>query len=555
MSHPAEIARQYYQAGDLPRAEQAAQDALRIDPHHLPTLHLLGVLCHRSGRNLEAIAYLVRAARLDSSNAALHNNLAILYSAAGRGDDALAHFREALRLQPDQAAPHANLGIALAAQDRLAEAVAHFREALRLQPHSANVHIHLGNALAAQGHPGDAERHYREALRLTPNDPAVYGNLAGVLVELGRPDEAVACCREALRLDPGSAGAYVCLGQLAAQNLYQFPEEQFRAVEGLLTSGRLSRDAAGDLHFVLAGLRDRQGDHDRAFAHYRQANDLKAEGWLQKNEAFDPQQHLREIDELIATFDRSFVERVRSFGLDTETPVFVVGMPRSGTTLVEQILASHPQVIGAGELTDLGEILGEAPPWGGPERYPRWMSRLDQATARALAERYLARLTEIGKGAARVIDKLPHNYRHLGALCALFPRARVVHCRRDARDVCLSCYFQNFTGLNFTCSLEHIGFCYRQYERLMRHWRETLPLQLYEVQYEELIADPERVSRELVGFCGLDWDDRCLAFHQNARAVQTASKLQVRRPIYATSVARWKRYEKHLRPLEQALQG
>jgi hypothetical protein len=181
------------------------------------------------------------------------------------------------------------------------------------------------------------------------------------------------------------------------------------------------------------------------------------------------------------------------------------------------------------------------------------MSRLDQATVRAMAGRYQERLSHLGGTAARVIDKMPHNYLNLGAIFALFPRARVIHCRRDVRDVCLSCYFQNFARISYACSLEHLGFYYRQYERLMQHWQETLPLRLHEVHYEEMVGNQQRTSRELVAFCGLDWSDRCLDFHTNARAVQTASKLQVRRPTYTTSLARWKRYEKHLLPLERAL--
>jgi hypothetical protein len=181
------------------------------------------------------------------------------------------------------------------------------------------------------------------------------------------------------------------------------------------------------------------------------------------------------------------------------------------------------------------------------------MSRLDLSSARALGEEYLSRLSRLGPEAARIIDKMPHNYLHLGSICALFPRARIIHCRRDVMDVCLSCYFQNFIWVNYASSMEDLGFYYRQYERLMRHWREVLPSSIHEVAYEELVRDHERVSRGLIAFCGLDWSDRCLAFHENRRAVQTASKLQVRRPLYASSIGRWKHYEHHLFPLQQAL--
>jgi tetratricopeptide (TPR) repeat protein len=394
-------------------------------------------------------------------------------------------------------------------------------------------------------------------VRLNPEYAVAHSNRAGVLIQLGRLPEAIACCHESLRLAPDGVLAYVHLGELAVQRLYQFTDEEVRRMESLATAHdlgrvpegghRLSDDNASGLHFMLAELCDRNSEYDRAFSHYRRANDLKAQVLRQKNLAFDREGHRRLIDDLIATFDRRFFERVRSFGLATEVPVFVVGMPRTGSTLVAQVLSSHPQVVGAGERRELGDILTGAAP------YPALMSRLDRFAARALAEGYVSRLSRLGPEAARIVDKMPHNYLHLGSICALFPNARIIHCCRDVMDVCLSCYFQNFTWVNYATSLEDLGFYYRQYERLMRHWREVLPLPVYEVEYEQLVREQERVSRGLIAFCGLDWSDRCLAFHENRRAVQTASKMQVRRPLYTSSVARWKRYECHLFPLQQAL--
>jgi Sulfotransferase family len=360
-----------------------------------------------------------------------------------------------------------------------------------------------------------------------------------------------------LRLEPDRVMAYIYLGQLAAEGLYQFTDEQVCHMESLATahdSGRvthggrrLSNDGAGGFHFILAGLCDRNSEYDRAFSHYRRANDLKAQVFSQKNQAFDRERHRRHIDDIIATFDRRFFERVRSFGLATEVPVFVVGMPRTGSTLVEQILSSHPQVVAAGERKELSEILtGRAP-------YPAHMSRLDSYAARALGEEYLSRLSRVGPEAVRIVDKMPANYLHLGSICALFPKARIIHCCRDVMDVCLSCYFQYFSSINYATSFEDLGFYYRQYERLMRHWHEVLPIRVYEVEYEELVRAQERISRGLIAFCGLDWSDRCLAFHENRRAVQTASMQQVRRPLYANSIARWKRYESYLSSLRQAL--
>ena len=230
-------------------------------------------------------------------------------------------------------------------------------------------------------------------------------------------------------------------------------------------------------------------------------------------------------------------------------------MPRSGTTLVEQILCGHPLVFGAGELKEVPRLVsGLSARLQVQERYPQCIDRLDQPTAWALAEEYRARLARRGGAAARVIDKQGMNYLHLGLLAALLPRARVIHCRRDPRDLCLSCYFQQFREVNFAWDLGDLGRYYRSYERLMDHWHAVLPVQPLDVVYEDLVANPEAVSRQMVAFCGLEWDDRCLSFYANRRPVQTMSKLQVRQPIYTTSVGRWRRYEKHLGPLLEALE-
>jgi hypothetical protein len=274
----------------------------------------------------------------------------------------------------------------------------------------------------------------------------------------------------------------------------------------------------------------------------------------QTGAAFDAAAHRRRVDWLIRTFTPEFFRQVEGVGLDPETPVFIVGMPRSGTTLVEQILSRHPQVFGAGELRDV-DRLAEAltapvEAVGGDSNV---LAALARQKGRDLAERHLHRLTRLGGAALRVIDKLPINFLHLGLIATLFPRARVLHCRRDRLDTCLSCYVQYFHALNFTWDLEDLGKYHREYERLMAHWRTALPLRLLDVSYEELVSDQEAVSHRMIAFCGLDWDERCLAFHENPRPVHTMSMLQVRRPMYASSVGRWRRYEKQLEPLRKAL--
>jgi len=246
---------------------------------------------------------------------------------------------------------------------------------------------------------------------------------------------------------------------------------------------------------------------------------------------------------------------VRPLGLQSELPVFVVGMMRSGTTLAEQILASHPSVHGAGELQEFASLVGSLPQRLGVSiPYPECMERLDASSIHRLAEPLLEDLRRRGGGAPRVVDKNPLNFLHLGVIAALFPQATIIHCRRDPMDTCVSCYFQNFADpFPFKLDLTRLGHYYRQYERLMWHWSQVLPTRIFELAYEDLVGDQEAVSRRLIQHCGLPWDDRCLGFYQTSRPVRTASALQVRKPIYGTAIGRWQRYAEHLAPLLDAL--
>ena len=582
------LVQKHYHAGRLREAEAICQRILQQEPDQADALHLLGVVAHRSSDYEKAIAFYTRALGVRQSEATFHINLALAFSALGRLPEASAHFqqalrlrpndpdcrvalanvlqelgdlqgslphyREALRLQPEHFPAHYNLGVVLLELGKIPDAVAHGKKAVRLNPNSAEAYTSLGAALGEQGLTVDAIAHQRQALRLRPGYDHAHFRLASALVEQGKIEEAVSYCQETLRLNPDFGTAYALLGELAVHGSYSITGSEFQRMHALLSGGRLPLVDASRLHFAVAALLDRQAEYGRAFVHCKLGNELKQEIYRRRGQAFDRQDHCRAIDRTIATFDARFFGRVHSFGVDSDLPVFIVGMPRSGTTLVTQILSSLPGVCGAGELKDLAEVLaGPAKRQKLAADYPEYMSNMDRVTIRGMADDYLTRLRQIGGHAIRVIDKLPHNFFHLGSICALFARARIIHCRRDPLDVCLSCYFQDFQEVSYASKLEDLGFCYRQYERLMVHWRQVLPVAVCEVVYEELVANLEPVSRKLAAFCGLDWNSRCLAFHDNSRTVRTASKLQVRRPLYATSIGRWKHYESYLQPLHEAL--
>lgn len=536
-------------------AATQARSSLGLNPDEPRTYHRLGVAARRIGRWDEAEAAFAQAVRLAPGYADAHYSLGSLLNAAGRLKEARTHLEEAARLAPANAQARNDLGSVLLALGDHDAAAAHLREAIRLKPDLACAYTNLGLTFRDARLIGtEAEWCFREAVRLDPGSAACHSNLADNLKQQGRIGDAAAEYREAHRLEPGNAIALAGLCALAAAGALELMPDEARSVDAAAADPRLSGEDRCRLLFALAGVHDRAGRSTAAFEEYRRANDLRRDLDRRAGIAYNPDGFAGLIDRVIAAFAPQYFERVRGFGSDSDVPVFVVGVMRSGTTLVEQILASHPQVYGAGELSELAwQAGGLAGRLGAAVGFPDCMSLLDGATARAVAAEYLGRLREMS-GADRVIDKMPSNFLFLGLIATLFPKARVIHCRRDPVDTCLSCYFQDFASPHpYTSDLRHVGHYYRQYERLMAHWAAVLPAQPFDLQYEQLTTDQEGVSRRLVEYLGLPWDDRCLHFEENKRVVRTASSLQVRKPIYKSSVGRWKQYEPFLGPLLEEL--
>jgi FkbM family methyltransferase len=575
------------QVGDLTRAEQLCRQVLQAEPANVEALQVLGVVCSDVGRPAEAANAFQAATRLRPDNAFAWDQLGLALFALGRVQEAVPCYQQALRIQPTfvearcnlgsalyrvgdaaQAAAcfqealllepnrpelHFNLGNAQAARGLAEEAIACFRQAVRLKPDFAMAHMNLGTTLISLGEDEEALESFRRAVQLEPDKAEMHNNLATALLEQGQQEDAVAHFREALRLNPSCTPALV---SVAVQDLFPLSADDVGRMEALLANPQLPPMDAATLEFGLGNLRQRAGAFDEAFEYFRRGNARRRGIFHQTGLGFHPPAFRALVDRLIATFDAAYFQRARGFGLDSELPVFIVGMPRSGTSLVEQIIASHPRAHGAGELRDVARIVEKlSAELGAREPYPECLAGARAEQVRPVAERQLRRLAGLGGDALRVLDKMPDNFLQLGLIATLFPRARVIHCRRDPMDTCVSCYLSYFRGLHFTWDLDDLGKYYRQYERLMAHWRQVLPLPLYEVQYEDLVANQEKVSRELVAFCGLDWDDRCLSPHETRRPVHTVSVLQVRRPVYTSSVGRWRRYEAYLEPLKAALAG
>ncbi len=533
--------------GAVSEAEAELARAVDLDPRLAKGWSALGAARALLGRFEEAEAALARAIEISPGDAEARINRIALCRRRGDPGAAASAAREALaavpgdaRLMTAAAATYRDLG----AYD---EAEALLRRAIAAEPDLAEAHAALGLVHLAVNRVDEATAACRRAAAIAPDLPAAQVNLGICLLAEGDDAGGKACFRRALAADPGNVEA---LYNLVVSGAEEADGDLLSEIERRLGDPGLAPSEAAQLHFAAARLRDDAGDVDGAFDHYRRGNALR-----RAERRFDAGELERGIDRLIRVFDRAFFAERRAWGDPSERPVFVVGMPRSGTSLVEQILASHAQVHGAGELPEIGRLVASLPETvGSGAAYPEAVGEMDLATSRRVAARYLGALEALDGAAARVVDKMPSNFLHLGLIALLFPGARVVHCRRDPRDTCLSCYFQNFRNPQpFAYDLGDLAVYHRQYERLMAHWRAVLPIRIFDVRYEDLVGRQEETTRALVSAIGLDWDPACLAFHETDRPVLTASFAQVRRPIYSGSVGRWRRYAAHLGPLLDSL--
>ncbi len=589
------------------------QRAIGVNPALSEAHNNLANALYELGQNDDAIRFYRSALYLRPDDAAIHSNLANALRRTGNIEESITSARQAVSLQPGLATAHNNLGLSLAAQGRYDDACASYRQALALDGEYVDALNNLGNALRDRGDPGDGSermKFYSRAIALDPRRADSHCNLGNLLFELRRIDEAVACystalsldpghvdaklslamalrmqgradeadaiCRAALRSNPNNAEALSLLGELLAdrgrfseaQDVFQSvvalkPDFPFvylsiamhrkmtvddtawlKCMESLVTRRQPLRYEIA-LRYALGKYFDDTRQYDRAFENYRLANELTKRNGL----VYDAAAMTRRVDQIIARFDSSSRRKDRSLGHASNRPVFVVGMPRSGTSLTEQILASHPRVFGAGELTFWDAAVNAFETTGQTTRDDH--GRADAAVTEDLALAYLERLNRVAGDALRVVDKMPPNFMNLGLIHATFPNAKIIHMRRHPVDTCLSIYFQYFLSTHpYANDLQSLAQYYREYLRIMEHWRTYLPKgTLLEVQYESLIADQEGWTRRLIDFLDLPWDPCCLNFHQTDRVVITASKWQVRQTIHAGSAGRWKNYEMFAGPL------
>ena len=437
---------------------------------------------------------------------------------------------------------------ALMAQGK--DALHALQQTAKLLPQDAEVLNNLGDALAKRERLSEAETYFRKAVSLKPQYEDAQHNLGVVCLQLGNIKDAETSFREVLALNPDFIEARYFLAQNQKNRIDDSNLNALIEIERRIQNQSLALSVKDQiyLHFALGKSYDNIKDADRAFHHYAEGARLK-----RKTYRYDPSSTTRNVDELMRIFNRDTIKRMHGNGNPSEQPIFILGMPRSGTTLMEQIIASHPDVHGAGELTDFPaiaqrNIAGMA--------YPGNLRLLNQSWLGSWATEYLTALHRRNPNAIRITDKLPANFMSIGLIYLMLPNAKIVHVNRNPMDTCLSCFTVLFQGNNVPWSydLKELGAYYSDYARLMEHWREVLPEGAFlDIHYEDIVQDRETQTRRLIEYCGLEWDDRCLESHKAERTIRTASILQVREPVYISSVERWRRYEKHLTPLLTAL--
>ncbi|WP_137389781.1 tetratricopeptide repeat-containing sulfotransferase family protein [Rhodoligotrophos defluvii] len=573
----------HFDKRDFAKAEEAYRKAIEARPDYAEAFNNLGNVLRVRGKPDEAIEQYERAIELKANYPEAYNNMGTVLRDMMKFEEAEFSYRRAITLRPDYLDAHNNLATLLVALDRTDEALRALGEILKKKPDHVPALISAARAQSRRNNVALAEAAVKRALKLDPKNSealCVYGqvchdadrydeavkvleqsvaskpdnvealNLLGIaLKSVGRMEEAKEAFAKALKLQPLAIGAYSNLVDLEK---FTPDHPMFVAMTNLMDKVKNPEDERFmALHFSLGKAYDDIGDVEKSFYHYRLGTKLRR-AKLNYNEA----EVMKFFDQIRDVFSAEFFANRPFEGNPSPVPVFIVGMPRSGSTLTEQILASHPKVHGAGEIKTLTQSLGFLrQKFPNLPRYPEMARRMKPSQFATVAEHYLGTVSRLSAGAERVTDKLLTNYYFAGLVHALFPNAKIIHTMRDPVDTCLSTFTKLFKDdMPHSYDLAELGRYYRKYEELMEHWRNVLPAGIMlDVKYEDVVADVEAHARRVVDFVGLEWDDQCLAFHESNRPVKTASVSQVRKPIYSSSVERWRRYERHLGELLEAL--
>ncbi|MBF0357200.1 MAG: tetratricopeptide repeat protein [Magnetococcales bacterium] len=568
----------YHQSGQIDEAMHWYKETLKKQTTNTTALGNLGSILQNQGKLDEAIVYHRKTISINPDNVMAHSNLGVAMQSQGKLDDAVACFQKAITIKPDFAEAHNNLGFALKELGRLDDAVSSCKRAITLKPDYADAYNNLGYTLLEQKQLKPAVSSLRKAVAIKPGHTDAYYNLGVTLQELGEIEEAVTSFKKAVALKPDHADAYSNLGVVLqvqgdlAEAISCYEKAISLRPNRALTYRNLSiikkyreKSEIDEMIKLLPRLTNSEDKMHLNFALGKAMADIKrdAEAFDYFNEGNKIERATLQFDiEIIAklftdikqTFNKHFFESRVGFGCKDSTPIFILGMPRSGSTLIEQILSSHTDVYGAGELSFIEKSLLENMSSKQIGLVPDMVSKLTIDDVCKLGESYIKKIRTIEKDAKFITDKMPMNFIYTGVIKLMLPNAKIIHSVRLAEDTCLSIFRTKFTEtLDYACDLKELGQYYRLYYAMMQHWNSIFPGEIYDCHYEKLTGNQEEETRKLLDFCNLEWSDDCLSFHTTVRDVNTASNYQVRQPMYTSSVNGWKRFEKQLQPLIAAL--
>jgi len=574
----------YFDAEDYESAERCYRRAIALDPNFAEAYSNLGNVLRSAKRLEDAVVAYNRAIELKPNYAEAYNNLGTTLRDQTKVAESEPIYRKALALKPEDPPTLDNLALALMELKRHDEAVAILQRSLALDPKSGRSYVYLASALLELDRGEEADAAVKRALALVPDDADAlnlagrilldqskpeqavasfckaiavkpdmldaHNNLGNALKELGQVQEAMECYYTARRIDPKATAVFINL--VDAKPFKSEDDPDLRAIEELAREmASLTEDEQMQLHFSLSKAYGDLKRYRNSFEHMLQGCALK-----RKQIDYPERETLWLFDRIREVVSPALMRSKAGLGDPSDAPIFILGMPRSGSTLIEQVLASHPKVFGAGELKDFDKVVKSVHgPDGQMIAYPEFLPSFQGEHLRRMGAEYLKRLREYSADAPRITNKMPSSFFYVGLIHLALPNARIIHTMRNAVDTCLSCFSKLFSGeQSFTYELGELGRYYRKYAELMEHWRQVLPPGvMLDVQYEEVVEDFETQARRIVAHCGLEWDEACLAFHENKRPVKTASALQVRKPIYQSSVGRWVPYKDQLEPLLREL--
>jgi len=538
----------------IENALKVYQRGITLQPSDLKLYNNLGNLYARSGKFSEAIENYQTLLKLDGNYDEAHAGLAKVYGETGNHKMAIYENDQALKINPNNLGCINHLGLLAGKQNDYPLAIEYFSKVLSIYPKHEEALFNLASTYGSSGDLENSLKRFEDYAQVYGQTPRYLNGVGMTKLNFGFLDDAVEYFNAAIEKDPLYIEAYYNLDASPQNN---FNDQQIENIQKILSTGNLSEEHLNKLNFIMGNINRKKGNVDSAFEYFETGNNYKQKELLKRNSQFDLEHHLNYIEKLKSYFSTEFFEQRKNAGLITKLPVFIVGMPRSGTTLVQQISATHSKIFGAGELTGISDLIDDLRSEKDPAiEYPEFVDNLNDEKVSKIAQNHLRILIEKDKNAERVIDKMPFNFLHLGFISLLFPQAKIIHCQRNLLDTGISCYFQNFAGDHpWSTDLASVGRYIKSYIDVMEHWERVLPTPILNLSYEELVQKQEVQSKKIIEFLDLDWDENCLNYFNETNLVTTASSWQVREPVYSSSINRWREYEKHLEPLLSELNG